>query len=144
MSPGQQEAGQADLDDPAIAEDKRRRNTLASGKLQHFRVASLSTVILMKALVARFRIKKKHKIMELERSVVELEGRADDLEREASDLRRENGWLKEMLIMKGRRARGQEGGVEESKESSDEDEEDEEGTAGGRNKGKGKEKEKGA
>ena len=50
----------------------------------------------MRISIARFRIKKKHKIMELERSVVDLESRAEDLEREASDLRRENGWLKEL------------------------------------------------
>lgn len=42
--------------------------------------------------------------MELERSVVELEGRADELEKEAVELRRENGWLKEMVILKGRKA----------------------------------------
>jgi len=74
-----------DFDDAVVHEDKRRRNTAAS---------------------ARFRIKKKHKVLSLEKSVEELEGRAEDLEREASDLRRENGWLKEMLIMKGRRNRG--------------------------------------
>ncbi|KAJ1305982.1 hypothetical protein OPQ81_010697 [Rhizoctonia solani] len=66
-----------------IAEDKRRRNTAAS---------------------ARFRVKKKQRTMELERAVIELEGRADELEKEAVELRRENGWLKEMVILKGRKA----------------------------------------
>lgn len=30
-------------------------------------------------------------------------GRADELEREAADLRRENGWLKEIVMLKGTR-----------------------------------------
>lgn len=37
----------------------------------------------------------------------DLEGRAVELEKEASQLRSENGWLKEMVIMKGRLNRGQ-------------------------------------
>ncbi|KAJ7071491.1 hypothetical protein C8F01DRAFT_1363193 [Mycena amicta] len=61
-------------------EDKRRRNTAAS---------------------ARFRIKKKMRGLELERSVSDLTGRAEELEREAADLRRENGWLKEIVMLKG-------------------------------------------
>lgn len=64
----------------AIAEDKRRRNTTAS---------------------ARFRIKKKLRTLNLERSVSDLSGRAEELEREAADLRRENGWLKEIVLLKG-------------------------------------------
>jgi hypothetical protein len=43
---------------------------------------------------ARFRIKKKQRTLDLERSVSDLTGRAEELEREAADLRRENGWLK--------------------------------------------------
>lgn len=43
--------------------------------------------------------------MALERTVSELEGRADVLEKEAVELRRENGWLKEMLVLKGRNVR---------------------------------------
>ncbi|EIM92802.1 uncharacterized protein STEHIDRAFT_34052, partial [Stereum hirsutum FP-91666 SS1] len=58
------------------AEEKRRRNTAAS---------------------ARFRVKKKQKTHNLERTVSELTGRVDELEQEASDLRRENGWLKEIV-----------------------------------------------
>ncbi|KAL5495689.1 hypothetical protein ACEPAI_1153 [Sanghuangporus weigelae] len=98
--------GQASVDDAAMSEDKRRRNTLAS---------------------ARFRIKKKHKTLSLERSVVELEARADDLEREASELRRENGWLKEMLIMKGRSVRAQAVAVKAALDEAEEEEEEEEG-----------------
>lgn len=30
-------------------------------------------------------------------------GRAEELEREAADLRRENGWLKEIVMLKGSR-----------------------------------------
>ncbi|KAL1738640.1 hypothetical protein HDZ31DRAFT_16016, partial [Schizophyllum fasciatum] len=57
-------------------EEKRRRNTAAS---------------------ARFRIKKKQKTLNLERSVADLTGRAEELEKEAADLRRENGWLREIV-----------------------------------------------
>ncbi|KIK98493.1 hypothetical protein PAXRUDRAFT_823784 [Paxillus rubicundulus Ve08.2h10] len=63
-------------------EDKRRRNTAAS---------------------ARFRIKKKQKTLNLERTVSDLTGRAEELEREATELRRENGWLKEIVLLKGRK-----------------------------------------
>lgn len=72
----------------AIAEDKRRRNTSAS---------------------ARFRIKKKQKTLNLERTVTDLTGRTEELEREASELRRENSWLKEIVLLKSRR-RGAFGG----------------------------------
>ncbi|KAG8705175.1 hypothetical protein FRC11_009257 [Ceratobasidium sp. 423] len=85
-SPGHgQPSGSAitDEESQAVTEDKRRRNTAAS---------------------ARFRVKKKQRTMELEQAVVELEGRADELEKEAVELRRENGWLKEMVILKGRKA----------------------------------------
>lgn len=50
---------------------------------------------------ARFRVKKKHKTISLERSVSDLQGRAEELEREVADLRRENGWLKEIVMLKG-------------------------------------------
>lgn len=65
----------------SIAEDKRRRNTAAS---------------------ARFRVKKKMKTVNLERTVADLTGRTEELEREAADLRRENGWLKEIILLKSR------------------------------------------
>ncbi|KAJ4476590.1 hypothetical protein J3R30DRAFT_306591 [Lentinula aciculospora] len=74
-----------DLADPTSTEDKRRRNTAAS---------------------ARFRIKKKQRNLNLERTVSDLTGRADDLEKEAADLRRENGWLKEIVMLKGSRFAG--------------------------------------
>ncbi|KAJ3567156.1 hypothetical protein NP233_g6555 [Leucocoprinus birnbaumii] len=66
----------------AIAEEKRRRNTAAS---------------------ARFRIKKKQRTINLERSVSDLSGRAEELEKEVADLRRENGWLKEIVMLKSSR-----------------------------------------
>lgn len=69
-------------DAAAIAEDKRRRNTSAS---------------------ARFRIKKKQKTLNLERTVTDLTGRTEELEREASELRRENSWLKEIVLLKSRK-----------------------------------------
>ncbi|KAK2462020.1 hypothetical protein APHAL10511_006483 [Amanita phalloides] len=66
-------------------EEKRRRNTAAS---------------------ARFRTKKKMRTINLERSVTDLTGRAGELEREVTDLRRENGWLKEIVMLKGTRLAG--------------------------------------
>ena len=51
--------------------------------------------------IARFRIKKKHRTIALERTVSDLTGRAEELEREVGDLRRENGWLKEIVMLKG-------------------------------------------
>ncbi|KAI5991587.1 hypothetical protein EDD15DRAFT_2368932 [Pisolithus albus] len=74
------EAEQTD-ENVSIAEDKRRRNTAAS---------------------ARFRVKKKMKTLNLERTVADLTGRTEELEREAADLRRENGWLKEIILLKSR------------------------------------------
>ncbi|KAJ3971233.1 hypothetical protein EV361DRAFT_912244 [Lentinula raphanica] len=71
--------------DLSVVEDKRRRNTAAS---------------------ARFRIKKKQRNLNLERTVSDLSGRADELEKEAADLRRENGWLKEIVMLKGSRLAG--------------------------------------
>ncbi|KAI6158728.1 hypothetical protein EDD17DRAFT_1763362 [Pisolithus thermaeus] len=65
----------------SITEDKRRRNTAAS---------------------ARFRVKKKMKTLNLERTVADITGRTEELEREAADLRRENGWLKEIILLKSR------------------------------------------
>lgn len=71
---------QSEAERIASCEDKRRRNTAAS---------------------ARFRIKKKQRILNLERSLSDLKGRAKDLEGEAAELRRENGWLKEIVVLKG-------------------------------------------
>jgi len=56
--------------------------------------------------VARFRVKKKIKSHNLERTVSDLSGRVDELEQEAADLKRENGWLKEIVVLKSGRARG--------------------------------------
>lgn len=39
--------------------------------------------------------------MNLERTVSDLTSRATELEREVADLRRENGWLKEIVMLKG-------------------------------------------
>ncbi|KAK0198532.1 hypothetical protein F5146DRAFT_1020016 [Armillaria mellea] len=79
-------ASPPDTDSPeGGTDDKRKRNTAAS---------------------ARFRIKKKQKTLNLERSVSDLAGRAEELEKEAADLRRENGWLKEIVMLKGSRLAG--------------------------------------
>ncbi|KAG8905073.1 hypothetical protein FRB99_000721 [Tulasnella sp. 403] len=70
-----------DMSDSA-ADEKRKRNTEAS---------------------ARFRQKKKERVQNLSMTLTDLESKALDLEKEASNLRSENTWLKEMVIMKGRR-----------------------------------------
>ncbi|KII93718.1 hypothetical protein PLICRDRAFT_35940 [Plicaturopsis crispa FD-325 SS-3] len=117
------------------AEDKRRRNTAAS---------------------ARFRIKKKHRTLDLERSVSDLTGRAEELEREAAELRRENGWLKEIVMLKGRNFANEasrdaqqpvEGGSSSHNNNEDKGAEDSEDSEhsndGNKDKGKGKGKGKG-
>ncbi|CAE6388762.1 unnamed protein product [Rhizoctonia solani] len=128
-SPGRNQPGGAAVPEEevqAIAEDKRRRNTAAS---------------------ARFRVKKKQRTMELERALVELEGRADELEKEAVELRRENGWLKEMVILKGRKAMEtaqaarSNADADPSGSGSQDKPEDNDKSDDGRDKGKGKAKE---
>jgi hypothetical protein len=92
---------ETDEQSDALSEEKRRRNTAASGE-------PVTTVILVndsclyyfRVQQARFRIKRKQKTFNLERSVSDLTSRAEELEREATDLRRENKWLKEIVIMK--------------------------------------------
>ncbi|KAF8078316.1 hypothetical protein FPV67DRAFT_1687230 [Lyophyllum atratum] len=84
-SRGSPDPEQTEAERNSISEEKRRRNTAAS---------------------ARFRIKKKQRTTNLERSVSDLAGRSEDLEREAADLRRENGWLKEIVMLKGSRLAG--------------------------------------
>lgn len=61
----------------SAAEDKRRRNTLAS---------------------ARFRAKKKEREAAMEKKAKELDERVAELERECESLRKENGWLKGLVV----------------------------------------------
>jgi len=96
---GSPEVEQTEAERNDIADEKRRRSTAASGK-EHFLVERL-TWFPNYIYPARFRIKKKNKTITLERSVSDLTGRAEELEREATDLRRENGWLKEIVMLKG-------------------------------------------
>jgi hypothetical protein len=75
-------AGRKPASPPATtAEEKRQRNTEAS---------------------TRFRMKKKLKTLNIQRLVADLTGRAEELEKEAEELRKENGWLKEIVALKGR------------------------------------------
>lgn len=110
--------------------------------------------------IARFRIKKKLKAVNLEREVSDLTGRAEELEREVADLRRENGWLKEIVMMKGARfaalnlsqqleamnpnlstegQRSQTSRTGKGAEGGKEDESGNEGTSSGRRKAKNRE-----
>ncbi|KAG8825175.1 hypothetical protein FRC19_011969 [Serendipita sp. 401] len=59
------------------AEDKRRRNTLAS---------------------ARFRLKKKEREAAMEHKAKELDDKVSSLERECESLRKENKWLKSLVV----------------------------------------------
>ncbi|KAG0148668.1 hypothetical protein CROQUDRAFT_131741 [Cronartium quercuum f. sp. fusiforme G11] len=61
----------------AIEDDKRRRNTLAS---------------------ARFRMKKKMKEQEIERTAREMKERVTDLEKEVESLKQENKWLRGLIV----------------------------------------------
>lgn len=95
--------------------------------------------------LARFRIKKKQRNLNLERTVSDLTGRAEELEREATELRRENGWLKEIVMLKGRALRGPDGGGEgegDDPTDNDSDESDNDATNDKDGKGKGKKKER--
>ncbi|KAH9968749.1 hypothetical protein BC827DRAFT_1121583 [Russula dissimulans] len=101
-----------------MSEEKRRRNTAAS---------------------ARFRVKKKMKSLNLERTVSDLSGRVEELEQEAADLKRENVWLKDIVMLKSGSGRGRGGDAgpsqrPSSRGSEDGDESSEEG--GRRDKGK--------
>jgi len=109
----------AQFDSEAVAEEKRRRNTAAS---------------------ARFRVKKKLKSLNLERTVSDLSGRVDELEQEAADLRRENGWLKEIVTLKSGSGRGRGGDAGPSHRSSSRgsEKEGDEGSEEGGRKDKGK------
>ncbi|KAI0067937.1 hypothetical protein BV25DRAFT_1794574 [Artomyces pyxidatus] len=99
------------VDDANISEEKRRRNTAAS---------------------ARFRVKKKQKALNLERTVSDLTGRVDELEQEAADLRRENGWLKEIVMLKSTRTvGGPSAGPSNSAKDDEKDDEADEGVDGG-------------
>ncbi|PPQ92692.1 hypothetical protein CVT25_013999 [Psilocybe cyanescens] len=97
------EVEQTEAERNSIADEKRRRNTAASGRRINRHVSQERSVNRSINIVARFRVKKKHKTIGLERSVSDLTGRAEELEREAADLRRENGWLKEIVMLKGTR-----------------------------------------
>ncbi|GAA5954552.1 hypothetical protein JCM21900_005986 [Sporobolomyces salmonicolor] len=67
------------LNQLAIEEDKRKRNTAAS---------------------ARFRVKKKQREAALEQSAKELRDRVAVLEKEVETLRTENGWLRGLIVDK--------------------------------------------
>jgi len=99
-SPGGQGS---DPDSPV--DDKRRRNTEAS---------------------ARFRAKKKERYNSLAHTIGDLESRANNLEKEASSLRTENTWLKEMVILKGRRNMELQGRHSAGPDGDDGDDEEEE------------------
>jgi len=82
--------------DDANADIKRRKNTEASGELYGQVLRTFGELF----CIARFRVKKKEKMEQLEHNMSHLQQRAESLEKEAGDLRRENGWLKEMVVMK--------------------------------------------
>jgi len=109
----------AQFDTEAMSEEKRRRNTAAS---------------------ARFRVKKKMKTLNLERTVSDLSGRVDELEQEAADLKRENVWLKDIVMLKSGRGRGGDAGPSQrpSSRGSEQDGDGDEGSEEGGRMDKGK------
>jgi hypothetical protein len=97
-------------------------------------------------LAARFRIKKKQKTLNLERTVSDLSGRTEELEREAAELRRENGWLKEIVLLKGKKLAASSqlasSAARDSQEENDHTESESESREKRNDKGKGKAKER--
>ncbi|KAF2668953.1 hypothetical protein BT63DRAFT_454933 [Microthyrium microscopicum] len=87
----------------AIEEDKRRRNTAAS---------------------ARFRMKKKEREAELERTTKNMADRCDELQRRISKLETENRWLRELITERSRN-RGRRPGQNRSVEDKDREKEGE-------------------
>jgi hypothetical protein len=71
----------------AAEEDKRRRNTAAS---------------------ARFRVKKKQKEQQLEKTAKEMTDRVTQLEQENLQLKMENKWLKNLIVEKNGGKSGEE------------------------------------
>lgn len=80
----------------------------------------------------------------MERTVSDLTGRAEELEREATELRRENGWLKEIVMLKGRSLgdTGVEGDQDEGDDPTEDDSDESEDAAETSKAGKGKGKKK--
>lgn len=101
-SVGLEDDNDSETERAATAEDKRRRNTAASGNPT---LTALSGVSLY-SFPARFRTKKKQWLLDMERTVTGLSRQVDDLEREAAELRRENGWLKEIVMLRTRKLTG--------------------------------------
>lgn len=79
----------------AIEEDKRRRNTLASGTRSYTSYDESDVVI---HRTARFRVKKKQREQALEQSAKELQDRVGSLEKEVEALQKENGWLRNLVL----------------------------------------------
>jgi len=95
------------------AEDKRRRNTAASGEGCQPSMSDSRS------------------------EVTDLTGRTDELEQEAADLRRENTWLKEIVVLKGRHLANSNPGPSAPASRQDEDGKDE---SEHDHRGKGKDK----
>lgn len=78
-----------------LEEDKRRRNTAASGPLSPF------PVFLMFNFVARFRVKKKEREQAMLASAKANEERVKELEEQVKGLKLENTWLRQLVTSKG-------------------------------------------
>jgi hypothetical protein len=77
--------------------------------------------------LARFRMKKKERLQNMEQTMSDLQRKAEGLEKEVGDLRRENVWLKEMVIMKGKKrgTLGQDSSAQGSSKKGEDDEDNE-------------------
>lgn len=81
-------------------DDKRRRNTLASGLSDRFALEILSYLDV--GQTARFRVKKKEREQALAKNAKELQDKVAVLEKEVDLLKKENGWLRGLIVEKAK------------------------------------------
>ena len=97
LTPEEESARQAELNRVAAEDDKRRRNTAASGACG-FCTRSVDKAHLL--ALARFRVKKKQREQALEETVKGLNDRIDKLEKDLEASRNENNFLRDLVIRK--------------------------------------------
>jgi hypothetical protein len=95
----EENARQAELNRVAAEDDKRRRNTAASG-VSCLNPAARSPAKIPLPSAARFRVKKKQREQALEDTVKGLNERIDKLEKDLEASRNENNFLRDLVIRK--------------------------------------------
>lgn len=97
------EDGEEEANSNAVEEDKRKRNTAASGQSHSHRLKAefiLRFGNWSQNCTARFRIKKKQREAALESTAKELTDKVTNLEAQILLLQTENGWLKGLIVDK--------------------------------------------